>query len=533
MIEAQFLGLNGEKIRLRTLDGNVWELLPERLIPADRDFVQQAIAAKSDVASIGALAIPSGRSEVQINPLKGQVPLPSAHLHGKEVLVTGVGVDPEKALQDAFSRAIEQTVGVLVDAEAVVKNDQLIRDEVLTYSRGYVEKYEIVRRREDGGLHHATIRATVARDKLIQKLKKMKVAMQDVAGEITARQFEFDAKNEEQAAEMLKRTLTGFDMTKLTKVEIVGEPEISRDGSKANVKVSIRLSPDIPRWREFASDLRGVLSRAASKRGAIAWQNGFFGTRELANQLAGEGTLVALFIKASISGDRMDWEIFRVPDPLSYAIKDVKSEMPEIRLVCALLGDADREILRVTVYRSGEPYSGLGQALIGGSAHPLDNFWCLGPIWWGGDAGRDNPHPFGAAARAAPGGPAARDPFGAAAPAEAPGPAARDPFGAAAPAEAPRPAARDPFGAATPEAPRPAARDPFGAATPEAPRPAARDPFGAATPEAPRPAARDPFGAKRDSKSGLIRHTTVTLSVSQEDLKAVRKVTAFLEKATP
>ena len=76
--------------------------------------------------------------------------------------------------------------------------------------------------------------------------------MQDVAGEIAARQFEFDAKNEEQAAEMLKKTLTGFDMTKLTKVEIVGEPEISRDGAKANVRVTVRLFPDTDRWREFA-----------------------------------------------------------------------------------------------------------------------------------------------------------------------------------------------------------------------------------------------------------------------------------------
>ena len=89
-----------------------------------------------------------------------------------EVIVTGVGTDPEKAAQNAFSQAIEQTVGVLVDAETVVKNDQLIRDEILTYSRGYVEKYEIVKRWQEDGLHHATIRASVARDKLVEKLTR-------------------------------------------------------------------------------------------------------------------------------------------------------------------------------------------------------------------------------------------------------------------------------------------------------------------------------------------------------------------------
>ena len=59
--------------------------------------------------------------------------------------------------------------------------------------------------------------------------------MHEVAGDLTSRQFEFDAKNEEQAAAMFGKALAEFDMTKLTKVEIMGEPEITgrgeRDGS--------------------------------------------------------------------------------------------------------------------------------------------------------------------------------------------------------------------------------------------------------------------------------------------------------------
>ena len=133
-------------------------------------------------------------------------------------------------MQNAFSQAIEQTVGLLVDAETVVKNDQLIRDEVLTYSRGYVEKYEVVKRWQEDGLHHATIRAVVARDKLAEKLKGMKIALADVSGDLAGRQIKFDFKNEEQAAEMFKKALADFDMTKLTTVEIVGKPEITREG---------------------------------------------------------------------------------------------------------------------------------------------------------------------------------------------------------------------------------------------------------------------------------------------------------------
>ncbi len=106
-------------------------------------------------------------------------------------------------------------MGVLVDAQAVVKNDQLIHDEILTFSRGYVEKYEVVKRWEEDGSHHATIRAVVARDKLVAKLKGMKIAVKELGGDLAARQIDFDAKNEEQAADMFKKALAGFDMAKL------------------------------------------------------------------------------------------------------------------------------------------------------------------------------------------------------------------------------------------------------------------------------------------------------------------------------
>lgn len=461
-IEAEFLGLSDGKIRLRTPDGRAWELSLTRLIQADRDFVEQTVKFQQGRTGSAAHSAPkpkesarlrvftdkrtgqsitgyvvrrdessghprlmvrtetgeeiwffsaqcdivdaaqpsqdgnsgesfggsSGRSEVQINLPEGLESMASGLAQAREVVTTGVGLDPDRALQDALSRAIEQAVGVLVDAETVLKNDQLIRDEVLTYSRGFVEKYEIVKRREADGLHHATIRAIVSQDKLVQRLREMKIAVQNVQGDIAARQFEFDAKNEEQAAEMLKKALAGFDMTKLTKVEIVGQPEIDRDGDKANVKVTVRLTPDLNRWREFSRDLRLVLSKAASKRGAVAWSGQEFrATQELANQLEGRGVLIALLVNANMSGDQMSWDLFRVPEPLEGAVK-VTAPDQNYRVVCVLLGDENREIARMNVLESGHSYDGLGRVL--GQCYDYylrPNPWCIGPIWLGGDGG--------------------------------------------------------------------------------------------------------------------------------------------------
>ena len=311
--EAAFMDL---KVTLKKKDGTIVTIPLESLSDADRDYLKQKIwgvapasAAVEEVRPAGRpkqrpSSAQHGRNVAEINPSGGRKA--SAISQAKEVVVTGVGSDSDKAMQNAFSQAIKQTVGVLVDAEIVVKNDQLIRDEILTYSRGYVEKYEIVKRWQEDGLHHATVRAVVARDKLVEKLTGMKIAVADVPGDLAGRQIEFDAKNEEQSAEILKKVLAEFDMTRLTKVEIVGKPEITRDGANAKVHVKVKLSPDITRWREFSKNLRQVLSKTATKRGAIAWRGNFDGTSNLAKQLAGQGVLVALFVNANNTGDRMD-----------------------------------------------------------------------------------------------------------------------------------------------------------------------------------------------------------------------------------
>lgn len=50
------------------------------------------------------------------------------------IVVEGVGMTPDEALKDAFRNAVRQVVGAVVDAETLVKNDEVINDKVLTYS---------------------------------------------------------------------------------------------------------------------------------------------------------------------------------------------------------------------------------------------------------------------------------------------------------------------------------------------------------------------------------------------------------------
>ena len=94
----------------------------------------------------------------------------------KNVTVTGTGLTATDAENDALRAAVENTLGVLVDAETLVQNNMLISDQIYTQSRGFVNEYHVVNREEVGGIWHVTINAEVddqPNSKLMNELTRL------------------------------------------------------------------------------------------------------------------------------------------------------------------------------------------------------------------------------------------------------------------------------------------------------------------------------------------------------------------------
>lgn len=72
----------------------------------------------------------------------------------------------ENALQNAFRRAVEQTVGVMVQSESVVNNFELINDKICSKSAGYIKKYAITRETFEGDTCTVEIKALVSKARL-------------------------------------------------------------------------------------------------------------------------------------------------------------------------------------------------------------------------------------------------------------------------------------------------------------------------------------------------------------------------------
>jgi len=104
----------------------------------------------------------------------------------KSITATGMGSSSEEAINDALRSAVEQVVGTLVSSETLTENLQLVRDQVLSTSRGYVNGFEILeQKRQPNGLFTATVKAEVDTNpdsallSQLQKLNLIKHGLQD------------------------------------------------------------------------------------------------------------------------------------------------------------------------------------------------------------------------------------------------------------------------------------------------------------------------------------------------------------------
>lgn len=94
----------------------------------------------------------------------------------KNVTVTGTGVTPSDAENDALRMAVENTLGVLVDSSTLVEKNMLIQDQIYTQSRGFVTDYQVTNRQQTAYGWQVTINATVddqPNSKLMNELTRL------------------------------------------------------------------------------------------------------------------------------------------------------------------------------------------------------------------------------------------------------------------------------------------------------------------------------------------------------------------------
>ena len=151
----------------------------------------------------------------------------------------GVGGDKTEALKDAYRDAVERAVGLYVDAEQMVKNEELVKDQILTQSNAYIEKYDVMKENaKPNGLVEVQILAEVRKSALTKKISDVMPAQtfqlnSAVTQNLHAKLVTEEKRNKDGAA-LLKNALEGVDpIRQLVKVSLVSpEPTIVDEGGR-------------------------------------------------------------------------------------------------------------------------------------------------------------------------------------------------------------------------------------------------------------------------------------------------------------
>ena len=185
----------------------------------------------------------------------------------------GVGTDRTEALKDAYRDAVERAVGLYVDAEQMMKNEELVKDQILTQSNAYIEKYKIASENKSAnGLVTVNILAEVRKTALTRKLSDvMPTVTVDVAtaSRNAHAQAVTEAKMQDDALALMKNELKGFDpVRQLMTVSLVSpKPEIERiTGDSENIRLwyAVDVKVDeakyygefVPRWTQILEQIK-------------------------------------------------------------------------------------------------------------------------------------------------------------------------------------------------------------------------------------------------------------------------------------
>lgn len=137
------------------------------------------------------------------------------------VITTGYGTDKELALKNAFKSAVEQYVGVVVDADTIVKNDKIIKDEILTASNGFIEKYKELSTEKIDGLIEVNIRAIVKSQKVFNAIKNLNITTIKLNGfeDEYAKGKKILSDKENEKVKVLTKTIAKEDAEKILRKE--------------------------------------------------------------------------------------------------------------------------------------------------------------------------------------------------------------------------------------------------------------------------------------------------------------------------
>jgi len=182
------------------------------------------------------------------------------------VEAVGVGKDEKEAKKAAFRDAVSKVVGTLIDAQTLIKNDEVISERILEFSGGFIKNYDVIEtEKTDGGLIRIRIKATVERLQIVTKLQDAKVATKEVKGTDLLAEKMTKEEARKNATELMVQLHE--ELPKLMQAEVLGKPRLNAKNDA--VLVNLSLSVDQKRYSEFIKKAVPLLDKVGIEKSTL------------------------------------------------------------------------------------------------------------------------------------------------------------------------------------------------------------------------------------------------------------------------
>jgi hypothetical protein len=253
-IEAEFVAVSGDKVRLKKPDGSLVEVPLERLSDSDRRFVEAQRASK---ATDPFVPVKGPSAPIQFEPAATVI-----------VVAEGVGTTRQEAVSDAGRNAARQVLGAMLDADTLVREDKVIDENVLAKSDGIIGSgCELFEEKEAGGLVRVKIKANIQRDALVVRLNANNIAMRTIDGKSLAAEASDKLESNARASDLLQKALATYPAEILI-AEVKGKPTIAHENNgNIAMKFELTVQGDMDKYDQWQKRAIPLLEQLATKSG--------------------------------------------------------------------------------------------------------------------------------------------------------------------------------------------------------------------------------------------------------------------------
>ncbi len=124
--------------------------------------------------------------------------------------VTGKGNSFEQAKHDAFTKAIEYKLGVLVVSDREQQNLQLVKNEILTYSGGYITNYSVINSTNQNNYVTVTMNVDVSESKIRDRVLGVGTSVSNINGTQHKTQYSTYIADRQLGDRVYQKILTDF-----------------------------------------------------------------------------------------------------------------------------------------------------------------------------------------------------------------------------------------------------------------------------------------------------------------------------------